>query len=127
MIVSSILGAICVLKCRKREHEENARIAKGQIGDIDGQESKQEESPGGEDSSDMGESRELDADAVVEGRRNEMKTGITAGRGEGGGRRRETREKEKEKTMKRMKYRCKSKRKVKVKCKRCLTGNLIQE
>ncbi|KAI9178518.1 hypothetical protein LWI28_027476 [Acer negundo] len=73
------LCAICVLKRRKREREENARITKGQTGVIDVQESKQEESslvesPGGEDSSSgMGESRELDADAEVEGRRNEMK------------------------------------------------------
>ncbi|KAJ4717439.1 putative Bromodomain-containing protein [Melia azedarach] len=73
------LCAICVLKRRKREREESARIAKGQIGVAEAQELKQEESspiesPQGDDSSsDMGESQDLDADAEVEGKSDEVK------------------------------------------------------
>ncbi|KDP42438.1 hypothetical protein JCGZ_00235 [Jatropha curcas] len=76
------LCAICVLKRRRREREENARLAKGQIGVSDNklaQESKQEgspltESPGGEDSSsNMDESVDPDADAEVEGKGQDVK------------------------------------------------------
>ncbi|XP_031253554.1 ABC transporter F family member 4-like [Pistacia vera] len=69
------LCAICVLKRRKREREESARIANRQIGVVDVQEeSSPVESPGGEDSSsDSGESQDPDADTEVEGKREEMK------------------------------------------------------
>lgn len=73
------LCAICVLKRRKREREENARIAQGQTGVVETQEPNQEESSLGESargddsSSDMGESQNLDADAEVEGKREEVK------------------------------------------------------
>ncbi|KAG5229182.1 transcription factor GTE [Salix suchowensis] len=79
------LCAICVLKRRRREREENARLTKGQIGDADnelGQESKQEESslagsPCEDSSSNMGESLDPDAYVEVEGKAHEGKVEVT--------------------------------------------------
>ncbi|KAJ6394894.1 hypothetical protein OIU77_023997 [Salix suchowensis] len=79
------LCAICVLKRRRREREENARLTKGQIRDADnelGQESKQEESslagsPCEDSSSNMGESLDPDAYVEVEGKAHEGKVEVT--------------------------------------------------
>lgn len=75
------LCAICVLKRRRREREENARLAKGHIGATDNnyaQETKQEEalnvdSPSAEDSSSNDESLDQDADAEVQQNVEEVK------------------------------------------------------
>ncbi|XP_011028343.1 PREDICTED: transcription factor GTE11 isoform X1 [Populus euphratica] len=79
------LCAICVLKRRRREREENARLSKGQIGVSDnelGQEFKQEESslagsPCEDSSSNMGESLDPDAYVEVEGKAHEGKVEVT--------------------------------------------------
>ncbi|CAK7357121.1 unnamed protein product [Dovyalis caffra] len=80
------LCAICVLKRRRREREENARLGKGQIGVTDNelvQEFKQEESslvgsPCGEySSSNMGESLDPDAYVDVEGKAQDGKVEVT--------------------------------------------------
>ncbi|GAV90210.1 Bromodomain domain-containing protein [Cephalotus follicularis] len=83
---SDCLCAICVLKRRKREREENSRISRVQIGGVDNnhaQEVKHEGSsligsPCGEDSSsNMDESLDGDVDAEVEGNRDEVKVEVT--------------------------------------------------
>ncbi|CAK7329003.1 unnamed protein product [Dovyalis caffra] len=80
------LCAICVIKHRRREHKENARLGKGQIGVTDNelvQEFKQEESllvesPCDEySSSNMGESFDPDAYVEVEGKAQEGKVEVT--------------------------------------------------
>ncbi|KAF9660671.1 hypothetical protein SADUNF_SadunfUnG0003100 [Salix dunnii] len=78
------LCAICVLKRRRREREENARLTKGQVGDADNelaQESKQEDSslvgsPCEDSSSNMGESLDPDAYVEVEGKAHEGKVEV---------------------------------------------------
>ncbi|XP_062177807.1 uncharacterized protein LOC133882613 isoform X2 [Alnus glutinosa] len=78
---SDCLCAICVLKRRRKEREENARLAKGLTGAGDNnyaQETKQEEpllveSPDAEDSSSNDESLDPDANAEVEEKVEEVK------------------------------------------------------
>ncbi|KAF5731812.1 bromodomain-containing protein 3 [Tripterygium wilfordii] len=81
------LCAICVLKRRKREREENSRISKALIGaeEFRQEETSLVESPRGEDSSsNVEESLDLDVDAdvdadvdnEVEGKRGEMKVEV---------------------------------------------------
>ncbi|CAB4267892.1 unnamed protein product [Prunus armeniaca] len=87
---SDCLCAICVLKRRRREREENARIAKSQHGASDNKlthELKQEcslkeaslgESPSGENSSsDMDGSLDPNPDAEVEDKAEEVKMGVS--------------------------------------------------
>ncbi|KAI5356341.1 PREDICTED: bromodomain-containing [Prunus dulcis] len=83
---SDCLCAICVLKRRRREREENARIAKSQHGASDNNlthELKQEEaslgeSPSGENSSsDMDGSLDPNPDAEVEDKGEEVKMGVS--------------------------------------------------
>ncbi|GAY67074.1 hypothetical protein CUMW_253710 [Citrus unshiu] len=75
----SVMEGVINMIRRKREREENARIAQGQTDVVETQEPNQEESSLGESargddsSSDMGESQNLDADAEVEGKREEVK------------------------------------------------------
>ncbi|KAF9690298.1 hypothetical protein SADUNF_Sadunf01G0181000 [Salix dunnii] len=84
------LCAICVLKRRRREREENARLTKGQVGDADNelaQESKQEDSslvgsPCEDSSSNMGESLDPDAYVEVEGKAREGKVEFVDGSGD---------------------------------------------
>ncbi|KAK4605318.1 hypothetical protein RGQ29_013407 [Quercus rubra] len=78
------LCAICVLKRRRREREENARLAKGHIGATDNnytEETQQEEgqhveSPSAEDSSSNDESLDPDADAEVQQKVDEVKLDV---------------------------------------------------